>query len=236
MLLKIQAISTYYDKVRVLYDVSLEVEKGEIATLIGNNGAGKTTVLKTISGLLKPRSGRILFEEEDLTPLSPLHILRKGIAQVPEGRKIFPIMTVLENLEMGAYTRRDKTEIKKDLSTVYSYFPILEERRDQKAGTLSGGEQQMLAVGRGLMSKPKLFLMDEPSLGLAPLLVEEIARIIAEIHKQGLTILLVEQNAVMALELADQAYVLEAGRLVQSGEAKVLAQDEGIKKAYLGEK
>jgi branched-chain amino acid transport system ATP-binding protein len=235
-MLRVENICTYYGKVRALEDVSLEVREGQIVTLLGANGAGKTTLLKTISALLKPTSGKIVFEEEEINHLKPRHIIERGIVQVPEGRKIFPIMTVSENLEMGYYLRQDRKAIAKDIELVYRLFPLLKERRHQKAGTLSGGEQQMLAIGRGLMANPKLFLLDEPSLGLAPLLVEEIFEIVADIHKRGLPILLVEQNASMALEVADVAYVLEAGRVVKSGKARDLAQDEGIRKAYLGER
>lgn len=235
-MLRVENICTYYGKVKALEDVSLEVKEGQIVTLLGANGAGKTTLLKTISALLKPTSGKIIFEGEEIDHLKPRHIIERGIVQVPEGRKIFPIMTVSENLEMGYYLRQDRKAIAKDIESVYRLFPILKERRHQKAGTLSGGEQQMLAIGRGLMANPKLFLLDEPSLGLAPLLVEEIFKIVADIHNRGLTILLVEQNASMALEVADVAHVLEAGRVVTSGRARDLAQDERIRKAYLGER
>ena len=233
-MLEIEKISTHYGNIAAIDSVSLKVEEGQIVTILGANGAGKTTVLKTISGLLNCTSGKISFRGEDVTALSAQGVIARGIVQVPEGRKIFPFMTVAENLDMGAYLRTDADGVKSDLEKAYEYFPALRERKSQKAGTLSGGEQQMLAIGRGLMARPRLFLLDEPSLGLAPKLVEDIFRIITEIHRQGLTILLVEQNASMALEVSDMAYVLEVGRVVQHGRAADLLQDEGIRKAYLG--
>lgn len=233
-MLEIETICTHYGKISAIDSVSLKVEEGQIVTILGANGAGKTTVLKTLSGLLKCTSGRIAFRGEDITALNAQGIISRGIVHVPEGRKIFPFMTVAENLDMGAYLRTDADGVKSDMDKAYEYFPILRERKSQKAGTLSGGEQQMLAIGRGLMARPRLFLLDEPSLGLAPKLVEDIFRIIAEIHRQGITILLVEQNASMALEVSDVAYVLEVGRVVQCGKAADMMQDEGIRKAYLG--
>jgi branched-chain amino acid transport system ATP-binding protein len=233
-LLEIEKISTHYGKISAIDSVSLKVEEGQIVTILGANGAGKTTVLKTLSGLLKCTSGRIAFRGEDITALNAQDIISRGIVHVPEGRKIFPFMTVAENLDMGAYLRTDADGVKSDMENAYAYFPILRERKNQKAGTLSGGEQQMLAIGRGLMARPRLFLLDEPSLGLAPKLVEDIFRIITEIHRQGITILLVEQNASMALEVSDVAYVLEVGKVVQFGKAADMIHDEGIRKAYLG--
>ncbi|MCL6614387.1 MAG: ABC transporter ATP-binding protein, partial [Firmicutes bacterium] len=210
------------------------VAEGEIVTLIGDNGAGKSTTLKTISGLLRPRSGSIRFAGEDLTRVPAHRIVALGISQVPEGRRVFANLTVMENLELGAYCRTDAAGIREDLERVFSLFPRLAERRRQVAGSLSGGEQQMLAMARGLMSRPRLMLMDEPSMGLAPLLVQEIFRIIGEINAAGTTILLVEQNAHMALSIAHRAYVLETGRIVLSGPARELAQDPKVKEAYLG--
>lgn len=233
-LLRLEDVHVSYGDISALKGVSLRVEQGEIVTLIGANGAGKTTTLKTISGLLKPRRGSVAFEGRELTRLHAKEIVSLGVVQVPEGRRIFPEMTVMENLEMGAATRRDRNNIKGDLELVFSLFPVLKQRLGQKGGSLSGGEQQMLAVGRGLMARPKLFLLDEPSLGLAPLMVEKIAEIILSIHQQGTTILLVEQNAVMALKLADRAYVLETGRTVLEGPGRDLLDHEQVKKAYLG--
>ena len=233
-MLEIEKISTHYGNIAAIDSVSLKVEEGQIVTILGANGAGKTTVLKTISGLLNCSSGRISFQGKDITSLNAQGIIARGIVHVPEGRKLFPLMTVAENLDMGAYLRTDADGVKSDLEKIYGYFPRLGERNRQKAGTLSGGEQQMLAIGRGLMARPRLFLLDEPSLGLAPKLVEDIFNIIMEIHNQGLTILLVEQNASMALEISDMAYVLEVGKVVRYGKAASLIQDEGIRKAYLG--
>jgi len=233
-LLKVNEIDVFYGAIQALFSVSLEVKKGEIVTLIGANGAGKSTLLKTISGLIRPRTGSIYFEDIDITKKSSMEIVKLGISHVPEGRRVFPEMTVLENLELGAYLRKDKQGIKEDLKKVFERFPRLYERRDQLAGTLSGGEQQMLAIGRALMSRPKLLLLDEPSMGLAPILVTEIFKIIKEINSQGTTILLIEQNAHMALSIADRAYVIETGRIVLSGEAKDIAANPEVKKAYLG--
>jgi len=215
--------------------VSLTVEEGEIVTLIGANGAGKTTTLNTISGIIKPRQGRILLSGQDITPLPPHEIVALGICQAPEGRRIFTRLTVLENLEMGAFLRRDKDGVKRDLEHVFALFPRLAERRHQLGGTLSGGEQQMLAIGRALMARPRILLLDEPSMGLAPLLVREIFRIIREINAQGTTILLVEQNAHMALSIANRAYVLQGGRVVLSGTAQEIRHNPEVRRAYLGE-
>lgn len=233
-MLKVEDISVYYGAIQAIKSISLEVEEGSIVTLIGANGAGKTTTLKTISGILKPRTGSITFKGQDITKTPPQQIVGMGISQVPEGRRIFPGMSVMENLEMGAYLRRDKGGISKDLDTVFDRFPRLLERKKQLAGTLSGGEQQMLAIGRALMSKPQLLLLDEPSMGLAPLLVKEIFSIIKDINERGTTVLLVEQNANMALSIAGKAYVLETGQIVLSGLASELARSPQVKKAYLG--
>ena len=233
-MLKIDNINVYYGAIHALKGISLEVYPGEIVTLIGANGAGKSTTLRTISGLLKPKDGSITFEGENIAGVKAHKIVHEGISQVPEGRRVFAEMSVMENLELGAFTRKDKDGIKKDLQMVFERFPRLEERKKQIAGTLSGGEQQMLAMGRALMSRPKLLLLDEPSMGLAPLLIKEIFSIIEDIHKEGTTILLVEQNANMALSIANRAYVLEIGRITISGDAKKLAASEDIRKAYLG--
>ncbi|ATW26168.1 ABC transporter ATP-binding protein [Candidatus Formimonas warabiya] len=233
-MLVLEELNVYYGAIHAIKDVSFQVNKGEIVTLIGSNGAGKSTTLQTISGILRPRKGRILFTDQELSVLSPSAIVAKGISQVPEGRKIFANMSVYENLEMGAYMRRDKAEIKNDITKVFKIFPRLDERRSQLAGTLSGGEQQMLAMGRALMSRPQLLLLDEPSMGLAPILVKQIFAIIKEINETGTTILLVEQNANMALSIAHRAYVLETGKIALSGTAKELACSESVRKAYLG--
>ncbi len=231
-MLKVDNINVYYGSIHAIKDVSLEVNEGEIVTLIGANGAGKSTVLKTISGLLRTKTGGISFMGESIASLAPHKIVERGLAQVPEGRRIFLQMTVQENLEMGAYTRTGAIE--SDIEKVYAQFPRLLERRKQVAGTLSGGEQQMLAMGRALMSRPKLLMLDEPSMGLAPILVEQIFSIISELHKSGTTILLVEQNAQMALSIADRAYVLETGGIAISGTGKELSESDEIRKAYLG--
>ncbi|HEY8463969.1 MAG TPA: ABC transporter ATP-binding protein [Bacillota bacterium] len=233
-MLEVTDLQVAYGAIRALNGISFSVNQGEIVTLIGANGAGKSTTLKTISGLLHPEKGSITFEGKDITQLQSYEIVSLGISQVPEGRRIFPQQSVLENLELGAYQRKDKQQIKADLKKVFSYFNRLEERKNQIAGTLSGGEQQMLAIGRGLMSRPKLLLLDEPSMGLAPLLVKEIFAIIKEINNNGTTILLVEQNANMALSIAQKAYVIETGTIVLSGSAQELSQNEQVKKAYLG--
>ncbi len=233
-MLKIENINVYYGAIHALKGISVDVKEGEIVTLIGANGAGKSTILRTISGLLRTKTGNILFEGNSVASMAAEEIVKKGISQVPEGRRIFANMTVEENLELGAYIRSDKAGIRKDINKVFERFPRLGERRVQVAGTLSGGEQQMLAIGRGLMSQPRLLLLDEPSMGLAPLLVKEIFSIIKEINASGTTILLVEQNANMALSIAHQAYVLETGRIILSGSAKELAESEEVRKAYLG--
>ena len=231
--LKVEDIHVYYGSIHAVKGVSFEVNEGEIVTLIGANGAGKSTTLKTISGLLRSRTGDITFQDQSITGIPAHKLITRGLAQVPEGRAIFLQMTVEENLEMGAYTRPN-SEIEAGLKNVYEHFPRLEERKQQIAGTLSGGEQQMLAMGRALMSAPKLLMMDEPSMGLAPILVDEIFEIIKTLHKAGTTILLVEQNAQMALSVADRGYVLETGRIVTSGTGEELLKDESVKKAYLG--
>lgn len=233
-MLEIKNIDVHYGVIHVLKGISFTVNDGEIVTLIGANGAGKTTTLRTISGLKKPTNGTILLDGEDITEVSAQERVKRGISHAPEGRRIFPDMTVLENLELGAYLRKDKEEIAKDLKMVYERFPILSDRKKQLAGTLSGGEQQMLAIGRALMSRPKILFLDEPSMGLAPFLVQEIFNIIKDINKAGTTILLVEQNASMALQIANRAYVLETGSIVLSGTGAELMQSDDIKKAYLG--
>lgn len=233
-MLQIKDIDVYYGSIHALKKLSLEVEQGTIVTLIGANGAGKTTTLNTISGILRPKSGAIFYKGNDITKIPPEKIVGQGISQVPEGRRVFPTMTVVENLEMGAYLRRDKKAIMADMDMVYARFPRLKERRRQLAGTLSGGEQQMLAIGRALMARPELMLMDEPSMGLAPLLVKEIFSIIKDINEQGTTILLVEQNANMALSIAHKAFVIETGEIVLQGSAEQLLKSEDVKKAYLG--
>lgn len=232
-MLKVQGISTYYGKIQALKGISLEVKEGTIVTILGANGAGKTTTMNTISGLLHPKEGKISFCNEEITKLEPYQLVRKGIALVPEGRAILSGMTVLENLEMGAYHRNDK-QVKDDLEKVMDRFPILRERKTQLGGTLSGGQQQMLAIARALMSKPKLLLLDEPSMGLAPLIVQDIFRIVKEINATGTTVLIVEQNARQALKIADYGYVLETGKVVAEGPAAQLLEDSSIKEAYLG--
>jgi len=233
-MLVLEDVNVYYGSIHALKGISFEVNQGEIVTLIGSNGAGKSTSLKTISGLLRAKSGKITFKGENLGIVAPQSIVAKGISQVPEGRRVFANMTVIENLELGAYLRKDKTEIKKTMQHVYDLFPRLLERNTQISGTLSGGEQQMLAMGRALMSQPQLLLLDEPSMGLAPILVKQIFSIIKEINASGTTILLVEQNAHMALSIANRAYVLETGKFVLSGDSKELAASEEVRKAYLG--
>ena len=233
-MLKIDDINVFYGAIHAIKGVSLEVNEGEIVTLIGANGAGKSTILRTISGLLKPKGGSINFLGNDIAGKAAHEIVKAGISQVPEGRRIFAEMTVLENMELGAFTRKDKDGIKEDMEMVFARFPRLKERISQQAGTLSGGEQQMLAMGRALMCRPKLLLLDEPSMGLAPLLIREIFSIIEDINKAGTTVLLVEQNANMALSIAHRAYVLETGRITLSGDAKKLAASEDVRKAYLG--
>ena len=233
-MLTVNDINVFYGAIHAIKGVSLEVNEGEIVTLIGANGAGKSTILRTISGLLKPKTGSIQFEGQEIAGMPAHEIVKTGISQVPEGRRIFAEMSVLENLELGAFTRKDKDGIKADMELVFERFPRLKERIGQLAGTLSGGEQQMLAMGRALMSRPRLLLLDEPSMGLAPLLIKEIFAIIQDINKTGTTVLLVEQNANMALSIAHRAYVLETGRITLSGDAKELAASDEVRKAYLG--
>ena len=233
-MLKIEDINVYYGNIRALNGLSLEVKEGEIVTLIGANGAGKSTLLKTISGLLKPKMGKILYKDQSIGGKPVQSIVKMGISHVPEGRRIFANMTIEENLQLGAFLRKDKEGIKRDLDHVNELFPRLLERKKQMAGTLSGGEQQMLAMGRALMARPQLLLLDEPSMGLAPILVKQIFSIIEEINKTGTTILLVEQNANLALSIANRAYVVETGRIVLSGTAEELNASEEIKDAYLG--
>ncbi len=234
-LLEVQNIHSYYGHIHALRGISLTVERGEVVTLIGSNGAGKTTTLRSIHGILAPREGRILFDGEEIQGVPAHGMIGRGIAQSPEGRRIFSRMTVLENLEMGAYHRNDKVGVQQDMERVFDLFPRLEERVKQEAGTMSGGEQQMLAIGRALMSRPKLLLLDEPSMGLAPVLVERIFGVISEINKQGTTILLVEQNANVALEIATRGYVLETGAVVNAASAEQLRADPKVREAYLGE-
>ena len=233
-LLKLDNVHTYYGNIEALKGISIEVNEGEIVTLIGSNGAGKSTTLRSISGLTPPREGSITFEGEEIGETPPQEIVQRGISQSPEGRRIFHRMTVQENLELGAYLRRDSDDIQKDLDNVYELFPRLKERERQKAGTMSGGEQQMLAMGRAMMAKPTLLLLDEPSMGLAPVLVERIYETVAEINKQGMTILLVEQNANFALEVSKRGYVLETGKVALADEAAALRENPEVQKAYLG--
>lgn len=235
IMLKVNDINVYYGSIHAIKDISFEVRKGQIVTLVGANGAGKSTTLQTISGLLHSKTGSIEFLGKNLAGVAPHKIVEHGLAHVPEGRRVFAQLSVLENLMLGAYTRKDKAEIQESLKHVFKRFPRLEERRGQMAGTLSGGEQQMLAMGRALMSKPSIILMDEPSMGLSPLYVSEIFDIIQEINKSGTTVLLVEQNAKKALSIANRAYVLETGKIVLSGDAHELMNNDSVKKAYLGE-
>jgi branched-chain amino acid transport system ATP-binding protein len=234
MMLEVKNLNVYYGAIHALKGLDFHLEKGEIVTLIGANGAGKSTTLNTISGLLRSRTGQINFMNQDITGTEPQDIVRKGIVQVPEGRKIFATLSVMENLEMGAYLHNDKNRIQQDLESVLQRFPRLRERRKQFGGTLSGGEQQMLAIARGLMSRPDLLLLDEPSMGLSPILVEQIFEIIRDINSQGTSILLVEQNAQMALSIADRGYVLETGTVVNEGPAQDLLHDPSVIEAYLG--
>jgi len=234
MMLKVDNLQVYYGAIHALQGISFNLEKGEIVALIGANGAGKSTALNTISGILRPREGSVAFEGQEIQEMPAQEIVRKSIIQVPEGRKIFSRMTVTENLEMGAYTHSDRALINRDMDSVFERFPRLRERRNQLGGTLSGGEQQMLAIGRGLMAHPTLLLLDEPSMGLSPILVEQIFDIIQDINEQGTSILLVEQNAQMALAIADRAYVLETGKIVLQGKGDDLLKDDSVIEAYLG--
>ena len=233
-MLELKDVNVHYGAIHALQGININVNQGEIVTLIGANGAGKSTTLKVISGVLKPTSGEILFEGNDIAKMKPHNLVSLGIAHVPEGRRVFSKMSVMENLEMGAYSRKDKEQIKKDYKKIFDIFPRIYERRNQMSGTLSGGEQQMLAMGRALMSKPRLLLLDEPSMGLAPLIVKQIFSIIEDINKSGTTILLVEQNATMALKVADRAYVIQHGTIEMEGSAEKLLNDESVKNAYLG--
>jgi branched-chain amino acid transport system ATP-binding protein len=233
-LLEVESVNAFYGRIQALRGMSIQVDKGEVVALIGSNGAGKTTTLRTISGLMHPQSGTVRFDGRDITRTGPSKIVEMGICQSPEGRRLFPRMTVVDNLFMGAYTRNDKPGIATDMDRVFTLFPRLKERRTQIAGTLSGGEQQMLAMGRALMASPKLLMLDEPSLGLAPILIETIFSIVREINAQGTPVLLVEQNAFKALEVSHRGYVLETGSIVQTGTGKELLASEDVQKAYLG--
>jgi branched-chain amino acid transport system ATP-binding protein len=235
LVLELEDVHTYYGAIQALKGITLDVREGEIVTLLGANGAGKSTTLRSINGLNHPRRGRIVFLGEYIKFAAPHDVVRRGVSQSPEGRKLFPRMTVLENLEMGAFQRKDRSDLKEDIERVFALFPRLAERKTQKAGTLSGGEQQMCAIGRALMAQPRLLMLDEPSMGLAPIFVEKVFETIVEINKQGTPILLVEQNALMALEVADRGYVLETGRIVLADDAKALRQNEQVRKTYLGE-
>jgi branched-chain amino acid transport system ATP-binding protein len=235
VILKVDNVHTFYGSIEALKGISIEVREGEIVTLIGANGAGKSTTLRSINGLNQPREGSIVFRGKNITKTAPHNIVGMGISQSPEGRRLFPHMSVVENLEMGAFQRKDRAGIREDLDRVYSLFPRLAERKHQKAGTLSGGEQQMCAIGRALMARPQLLMLDEPSLGLAPIFVERIFEIVREINRQGTAVLLVEQNALMALEAANRGYVLETGRIVLADSAESLKTNEQVRKTYLGE-
>jgi branched-chain amino acid transport system ATP-binding protein len=233
-ILQLEDVHTFYGSIEALKGISLEVNEGEVVTLIGSNGAGKSTTLRSINGLNHPKQGTIVFQGEDITDEAPHEVVKKGISQSPEGRRLFPRMSVLENLQMGAFQRADRAGQREDMDRVFSLFPRLAERKSQKAGTLSGGEQQMVAIGRALMARPKLLMLDEPSMGLAPIFVEKIFEIVREINEQGTPILLVEQNALMALDTADRGYVLETGKIVLADDAKTLRQNEDVQKTYLG--
>jgi branched-chain amino acid transport system ATP-binding protein len=235
VILEVEDIHTFYGSIEALKGISIEVREGEIVTLIGANGAGKSTTLRSINGLNHPRTGRIRFQGKDITNAPPHQVVKMGISQSPEGRRLFPRMSVFENLEMGAFQREDRSRIQEDLDRVFTLFPRLAERRNQHAGTMSGGEQQMCAIGRALMARPKLLMLDEPSMGLAPIFVERIFEIVKEINEQGTPILLVEQNALMALDVAERGYVLETGRVALTDSAAMLRQDENVRKTYLGE-
>lgn len=234
-MLTIDNLAVHYGRIQALQGVNIHIQEGEIVTLIGANGAGKTSTLRAVSGLVPSSAGRIFFAGRDVTHLGPRAIVRAGISHCPEGRQVFPRLTVQENLELGAYTRRDRHNLRGDYERIFSYFPILAERRAQLAGTLSGGEQQMLAIGRALMSRPRLLMLDEPSLGLAPLLVEKIFQIIQDINRAGVTVLLIEQNAYQALQIAQRGYVMETGRVALSGPASSLLENDHVRRAYLGE-
>jgi len=234
-ILELREVHTYYGSIQALKGISLDVREGEIVTLLGANGAGKTTTLRSINGLNRPRQGSIRFQGRDITGTAPHEIVKRGIAQSPEGRRLFPRMSVIENLEMGAFQRKDRSGIREDMDRVFDLFPRLQERRNQKAGTMSGGEQQMCAIGRALMARPKLLLLDEPSLGLAPIFVERIFEIVSTINEQGTSILLVEQNALMALDHAHRGYVMETGKIVLADDAAALKTNEQVRKTYLGE-
>ncbi|MGD8290888.1 MAG: ABC transporter ATP-binding protein [Desulfobacterales bacterium] len=234
-MLELDNVKTYYGNIRALKGISIEVDEGEIVCLIGGNGAGKSTTLMTISGVLTPVEGNVHYQGQSIVSVRPDDIVNMGICQVPEGRMIFPLLTVMENLDLGAYLRKDKDGIKEDLDRVFEYFPVLGDRRQQDGGTLSGGEQQMLAIGRALMARPKLLLLDEPSLGLAPIVVDSIFAIIRQINQEGTTILLVEQNAQLALQFSDRGYVLETGEIILADTSEALRTNEQVKKAYLGE-
>ena len=234
-MLEVKNLEVYYGMIQAIKGISFEVNEGEVISLIGANGAGKTTTLHAVTGLIAPRAGQIIFEGKDITKVPGHKLVSMGIAHVPEGRRVFSQLSVYENLKLGAYTRKDKNEIEETLEHIYMRFPRLKERKNQLAGTLSGGEQQMLAMGRALMSRPRIILMDEPSMGLSPIYVNEIFNIIKEVSQSGTTVLLVEQNAKKALSIADRAYVLETGKIVLEGDAKELMNDESVKKAYLGE-
>jgi branched-chain amino acid transport system ATP-binding protein len=235
VVLSVEDVHTFYGSIEALKGITIDVREGEIVTLIGANGAGKSTTLRTINGLNHPRNGRIVFQGTEITKMPPHDIVRRGISQSPEGRKLFPRMSVIENLEMGAFQRRDRGAFREDMDRVFTLFPRLAERKGQKAGTMSGGEQQMLAIGRALMARPKLLMLDEPSMGLAPIFVEKIFEIVREINAQGTPILLVEQNALMALDTAHRGYVLETGTIALADEAKALRANEQVRKTYLGE-
>jgi branched-chain amino acid transport system ATP-binding protein len=235
MLLKVEDLTLYYGKALALDRVSLAVAEGSVATILGANGAGKSTILKVLSGLMPPTSGEVYFEDKRIDGMEPYDIVRLGLVHIPEGRRLFPYLNVLENLKLGASLRRDRMGIKKDMEKVFEHFPILSKRCDQKAGSLSGGEQMMLAIGLGLMAKPKLLLMDEPSLGLSPRMVAELASIIKNIHESGVSVLLVEQNVFLALQVANKGYVLEVGKVILEGEREQFMNNEVVKRAYLGE-
>lgn len=234
MMLEVKNMSVHYGMIQAVKQLDFHVNEGEVVSLIGSNGAGKTTTLKTISGLLRPVEGEILFKEKEIQAESPKHIVSQGLSHVPEGRHVFSGMSILENLQLGAFLRNDREGIEKDMKKIFEHFPVLEERKQQDAATLSGGEQQMLAMGRALMSRPKLLMLDEPSMGLAPLFIERIFSIIKEINKEGTTVLLIEQNAQAALEVAHRGYVLETGRVVETGTGQELLKSEVVRKAYLG--